>query len=90
MRASGLKKDSIKSIILETLSSGNHASILSVSRIIPRYCKHLVGPIVFFSDVGMLSLLNIIVNKAIVLWPAVFDGCTVKKSSNKWKIMGIS
>jgi hypothetical protein len=29
-----------------------------------------------------------IVNKAIVLWPEVFDGCTVKKSSNKWKNYG--
>jgi hypothetical protein len=48
----------------------------------------VVGQIVFFSDIGMLSLSNIIVNKAIVLWPEVFDGCTVKKSSNKWKNYG--
>ena len=45
-------------LILKILSAGRRASILTESRITPRYSKHVHGPTVLFVDRGIPKLSN--------------------------------
>ena len=65
---------------------GKWASDNSESKIIPKYSKHVLGPSVLWAAIGILSVLNNISSKAIVLSAMNSGGSIVKKSSSKYKI----
>ena len=66
--------------------TGNRASNEVESKIIPRYSKQVVGPIVLCEARGMFRVLNNMSKRAIVLSAKNSGESIVRKSSNKCRM----
>ena len=76
----------MKFIIRSTLTAGNLYYMLSKSRIMPKYSRHVPGPSNLFSLRGTFKHLNLYVIVEKVHSPSALGWSVVKKSSNMCKI----